>query len=424
MDKVVGNLTKKFVLREIGESAFLVPLDRVPESLVSLNGSAVYIWKKLLSGCSTAQCAKELSERFTIQEEIIKRDIKKLFHEIEDGATKRVDVKNINGSLKSQRIPIQGSFELTGQCNLNCLHCYARGERKKKDLPLEKIRKIIDQLVESGCLFLQLTGGECLVRKDFKEIYLYIRRAGIIPTISTNATFFSDDLIGAFKKYPPYQIIVSLYGATDFVHDQITRVNGSFRKMLINVKRLKKTGFFIWFSAIVMKENFSEVSKMRNLARRMNVPIIFYPFLIPRLDKDKAPLAHCVGDEQCAQAVSFNKKTKPFQEIKQIKRQKKEVLYPCNAGLQSFHVDAEGKIYLCKIERSIGFSLLENSFKDSWRKLAKARNSKLRLPKICLDCDQRIECRVCPPMMRLYEFSGCGKVCRQRLRVKQVNLKS
>ena len=308
---------------------------------------------------------------------------------------------------------------MTGRCNLNCFHCYAKGERDKAELQFQEIKKLLDQLVENGCLFLQLTGGECLSRRDFKEIYLYIRRVGIIPTISTNATLFNDDLVELMAKYPPYCVIVSLYGAEDSIHDRITRTRGSFRKTLTSVLRLKKRGVRIRLSAVVFKENFSEIQKMRNLAERIDMPIIFYPFLIPALNKDASPLTHCIDDEKCTQTLDLNKNVEYFGKKPQIKRKKEEKLYPCNAGLQSFHIDPRGKLYLCKVERSVGFSLLETSFKDSWRKLAEVRLSKLHLPQNCLDCKQKADCEVCPPMMRLYESSGCDRIYCQRAKIKR-----
>ncbi|MFH1601429.1 MAG: radical SAM protein [Candidatus Shapirobacteria bacterium] len=313
---------------------------------------------------------------------------------------------------------------MTGQCNLNCSHCYAQEERKKANLSLRKVKNIIDQLVENGCLFLQLTGGECLVRKDFKEIYLYLKQVGIIPSVSTNATLLNNDLIRVFERYPPYQIIVSLYGSTGSVHDQITRVDGSFRKTLINVHKLKKASLFVWFSAIVMKENFTQVGAMEKLAERNKIPIIFYPFLIPRLNKDQSPLAHSLSDKRCVWILGVSKKNKSFRQTKLPKRTPEELLYPCNAGWHSFHINAEGKIYICKMERDLGYSLIKNSFKYSWPRLIKIRNLKLRLPKMCLDCQEKKECRVCPPLIRLYLSSKTGPVFCRRVKLKQRAVKS
>lgn len=419
MNRIEQRLTKQFVLRNIAGKSFLIPLSRPPRRLISLNNSAAYIWKNLYAGHTVARCVKTISSKFKIQEKIIRSDIEKLLYEIKHGLTREIEIKNLNKSLKAGRIPIQGSIELTGRCNLNCLHCYAKGERDKEELQFQKIKKLLDQLVKNGCLFLQLTGGECLSRGDFKEIYLYIKRVGIIPTISTNSTLFNNDLIETLGKYPPYYVMVSLYGAKDSIHDRITQTKGSFSKTLTNVIKLKKEGVSVWFAAVVFKENFSEIPKMKRLAKRIGIPIFFYPFLIPALNKDATPLTHCIDDEKCAQVLALNKDIKFFGKAQQIKRKKEETLYPCNAGLQSFHIDSRGRLYLCKIERSVGFSLLRGSFKDSWRKLAGVRLSKLCLPQSCLDCKQKTDCEVCPPVMRLYESSGCGKIFCQRAKIKQ-----
>lgn len=420
MNKIDQSLTKNFVLRNVAGQSFLIPLNKSPRQLISLNDSAAYIWKNLCAGHTADWCIGTISNKFKIQGKVVRFDIEEFFNKIKHGLVKKVSAKSLNRDLKAKRILIQGSIELTGKCNLNCVHCYAQGERKKKELQLREIKRILDQLVENGCLFLQLTGGECLLRKDFKEIYLYIRQAGIIPTISTNATLFSDGLIKSVVEYPPYYIIVSLYGAKDSTHDQITRTKGSFKKTLANVAKLRERGVAIRFSTVVFKENFSEVQKMRKLAKGINVPIVFYPFLIPALNKNAAPLAHCVGEEECIQVLALNEKErKLFGKTQQVKRRKDEVVYPCNAGLRSFHIDSEGKLYLCKIERSIGFSLLEGSFKNSWQKLAQVRQTKLCLPRTCLNCEQKVNCEVCPPMMRLYESSGCGKIFCRRVKIKQ-----
>jgi len=118
-------------------------------------------------------------------------------------------------------------------------------------------------------LFLQLTGGEALTRPDFKKIYLYVRKNGLIPTIMTNATLINDDLIQTFKKYPPYYIKISLYGSNAICHDKITGVKGSFDKSISNIFKLKKEGIRIWINAVILKENFADLSGIIKLIQKI-----------------------------------------------------------------------------------------------------------------------------------------------------------
>lgn len=109
------------------------------------------------------------------------------------------------------RQPIACTIELTKNCNFRCLHCYITN---KKDIFLEKeeVFKFVDQVVECGCLFLTLTGGECLMHPDFIEIYEYCIGKGCVVTIFTNCSLLSPKILNSFKKYPPKRIEITMYG--------------------------------------------------------------------------------------------------------------------------------------------------------------------------------------------------------------------
>jgi len=281
------------------------------------------------------------------------------------------------------------------------------------------LKKIFNQLIKAGCLFLQLTGGECLSRKDFNKIYLYIRKKGIIPAIMTNATLLDNTVLKIFKDYPPYSVIVSLYGSSATYHDKITKINGSFNKTLSNIIKLKEAGVKIWISVIAMKENFSNIIAIKRLIQEIGAPTVFYSFLVPVLDGGKEPLLHNLDDEQCAVVLKHNN-SKEFKEEKQkIKRNNKETIFPCNAGRQSFHINSEGKLFMCKIERDVGFSLLNNSFKKAWGKILEIRKGKLQLPSICLNCKDRNNCEICPPLMRLYDSIDNNKIYCRRAQISE-----
>ena len=67
-------------------------------------------------------------------------------------------------------IPLYAHVELTYTCNFRCIHCYLHTNTDRKELSTKQIIQILDQLAEQGTLYLALTGGEILYRKDFYEI--------------------------------------------------------------------------------------------------------------------------------------------------------------------------------------------------------------------------------------------------------------
>ena len=101
----------------------------------------------------------------------------------------------IQQKLSGKRVPIGGSIEVTQRCNIRCVHCYnnlAAGDRaaQKTELSLADHHRIIDKLVDFGCLWLLYTGGEIFLRNDFLDIYTYARRIGLLITLFKRVYFF------------------------------------------------------------------------------------------------------------------------------------------------------------------------------------------------------------------------------------------
>ena len=136
--------------------------------------------------------------------------------------------------------PFSVLFELTPKCNLNCIHCYLQNVHSAEQLNYEEITKILDILYEKGILFLTLTGGEILLRKDFLDIYLYAKKRGFLVELFSNGLLFSDDIINVLQKYPPLYIDITLYGACEETYRKVTKIHGAFDKVLANCRKIKK----------------------------------------------------------------------------------------------------------------------------------------------------------------------------------------
>ncbi|KKL06923.1 hypothetical protein LCGC14_2591200 [marine sediment metagenome] len=108
---------------------------------------------------------------------------------------------------EEKRIPLSAEIELTERCNNNCVHCYINlaandEEARKRELSFREIRDIVDETVQMGCFWWLITGGEPLVREDFVDIYLYLKKKGLLTSVFTNATLITPELVSLFKKYP------------------------------------------------------------------------------------------------------------------------------------------------------------------------------------------------------------------------------
>jgi MoaA/NifB/PqqE/SkfB family radical SAM enzyme len=128
------------------------------------------------------------------------------------------------------------------------VHCYVNKpagsrEERERELGLERLKQLVDEMVAEGTLFVLFTGGEVLVRRDFPELYLYARAKGLLVTIFTNGTLVTERIADLFAEHRPEKIEISLYGMTRETYDRVTRVPGSFDKCMDGSGASSSAGF-------------------------------------------------------------------------------------------------------------------------------------------------------------------------------------
>lgn len=86
--------------------------------------------------------------------------------------------------------PICLTWELTYACNLSCIHCLSSsGRRDRAELTTKEALDLIDTFAEMKIFYINIGGGEPMVRKDFFTIidHAIKRRVGV--KFSTNGTY-------------------------------------------------------------------------------------------------------------------------------------------------------------------------------------------------------------------------------------------
>ncbi len=72
-------------------------------------------------------------------------------------------------------------------------------------------------------------------------------------------------------------------------------------------------------------------------------------------------------------------------------------IYHCGAGINSFHIDAQGRLCLCMLARRDGYDLRTGSFMDGWDNfLARIRFQEARGENPCAICNLYHLCGQCP----------------------------
>jgi radical SAM protein with 4Fe4S-binding SPASM domain len=310
-----------------------------------------------------------------------------------------------NEILDSQRVPLNGTLELTFRCNMRCGFCYcpAAPERSKDpELDTQEIRHIIDEIVDAGCLTLLLTGGEPLVRHDFKEIYAYIGKQGVFVTLFTNGTCLREDVADILCAYPPKKVEITLYGATPQTHEKVTGIPGSFAACLRGIELMLARKLPLVLKSTVSMDNYHEIPMMMKYAQELGVDYRWDPMLDPRMDGGQMPCEYRLTPRQIVEIDRLDpEKLAGFRRLcaREPQVADRELVYLCGAGEGSFHINPYGQMSMCSLTRYAAYDLRRGSFRQGFHHyFPRLRSQRFEEGQIgpCTDCKLLNLCTNCP----------------------------
>ena len=313
--------------------------------------------------------------------------------------------KLLHQKVAGQRIPISGSLELTFRCNLKCQHCYVthcQGDyADQKELTLPEIQSIFDQIVDEGCLWFLLTGGEPLVRRDFLDIYTYAKRKGLLLTLFTNGTLLTPRIADYLAEWKPFSIEITLYGRTQETYERITGIPGSHARCMRGIELLMERGLPLKLKTMLMTLNKHELWDMKAYAESLDVPFRYDPMLNSQLNGSKAPHAFRLSPEEVVQfdiddperMSEWIEFTQRYSDIHIDDR----YLYACGAGKNIFHIDSYGHLSACIMSRAQSWNLRQKTFREGWQEfLPEVRNQPRKQDSVCMHCKLLAVCGQCP----------------------------
>ena len=311
------------------------------------------------------------------------------------------------------RLPINGSFELTPLCNMDCKMCYVSlksWEMCQKGSLLAKNQwiEIAKEMKEAGTLFLLLTGGEPLTYPDFKEVYLALREMGFIITINTNGTLIDQGWADFFGKYPPRRMNITLYGMDNETYKLQCGHEGGFDQVIRGVKLLKERNVAVKLAGTMTPITAEQIDEMYSISDSLELPLMCdcYVMGVKRERGCDFDLNSRLSPENAAKVEieTLRKYMLPDVFREYIYEQKykvehytktKNVHYMnCAAGKCSFTINWQGMMRPCVTMSKPEFNVLEDGFMNCWKNICK-ETDKIVLNEKCLECKLKPICRVC-----------------------------
>jgi len=349
--------------------------------------------------------------------------------------------KGLSAQLGVGNASANGMIELTKLCSLKCVHCYLGDARWNKDpdeLTTQQVKDILDALALRGTLWLTITGGEPMSRKDFKEIWLHAKQNGFILNLFTNALSITSEMADFLEQYPPYNLEVSIYGATAEVYEKVSLVKGSFNRFLSGINNIQSKKLNWELKTVLIQQNSHQLEAMRAMAQDWGVAFKFEGTIFPSVGKGKsggmAPCATRVDSPTWAQKHSSDEQIK--KDVSRIRSEiaspkPDEFLYSCGAGKNLFYITAQGHLQMCLLTAHRGHSLLKGhsiseQMDSIWGKFSEYRKIKHETSSPCPSCDLLPYCDNCPGKAQLEtgkEQSAVEWICRNtHLKAKAMKL--
>jgi len=321
--------------------------------------------------------------------------------------------------VKSDRKLISFDLEITARCNNNCRHCYINlpadnEQARRKELSLTQIKNIVEQAVSLGAFWCLITGGEPLLRKDFSDIYLYLKKKGLLVSVFTNATLITDEHLELFKKYPPRDIEVTVYGTTEETYEKVTRIAGSYDAFMRGLNLLLKSGIKVRFKTMALRSNVDELLQIAVFCRaRTKDYFRFDPILHLRFDGNPKRNEEIKSERLSAEEIvaieradhdrcSALKKNCARLIIPEAEHINCNHLFHCGTGNGSFSLSYDGYFRLCSSlwHPDCVYDLKKGDLTEAWEnfvlKVRDIRSSREEFLKKCQKCQILNLCIWCP----------------------------
>ena len=295
-------------------------------------------------------------------------------------------------------------MELTYRCNLRCPHCWVNlppgdASARGQELTLPEIHRIVDQVVEAGCLWMLLTGGEVMLRPDFLDIYTYMKQKGLLVVIFTNGTLVTPQIADALADLPPTRVEITLYGATRETYERVTGWRGGFERCLRGIELVRSRGLNLDLKTVITNQNLHEFWDLKALIESLGSEFRYDPLINPRINGSKRPAgeriapASVVGLELALAEVAEDQRAY----LGKAERFDSDYVFKCGAGINTFHIDPYGNLMTCMMVHTHSYSLRRGSFREGFEEYFPSVIGR-PTPKTtrCYSCGLATSCERCP----------------------------
>ena len=111
-------------------------------------------------------------------------------------------------------------------------------------------------------LFLLLTGGEPLIRTDFRYLLTELKKMGLLVSVNSNGSLIDRDWLDFFRHEPPFRFNITLYGGSEETYERLCG-RPMFGRVTENIRALRQLGIGVKLNASMTPYNVADMEAMQ-----------------------------------------------------------------------------------------------------------------------------------------------------------------
>ena len=329
------------------------------------------------------------------------------------------------------KIPLNGTFELSPVCNFSCKMCYVRKTPEQIRNSGKSLRKWTEWLElarecrKEGMLYLLLTGGEPFVYPGFRELYTELHKMGFLISINTNGTMIDEETVVWLKDMAPHRVNITLYGTSGETYREICGNYQGYERAKKAILLLKEAGIQVVINASMIPQNENDLEEIIQFGKDYEIFTRVSTYMFPPARRDSEEDDSRFTPQQAADVFLRKQKcllkqdelAKYCRSELEKKRDKQNndgeetwganlEYMRCRAGRSTFWVSWEGKMTACgMIPFPVEVNPFERPFRDCWMEIT----DKVRSTKVLQECNFCEKKEICNPCVAMI-YTETGKV--------------
>lgn len=295
--------------------------------------------------------------------------------------------------------PVICVLVVNSRCNFSCRYCFGNyGRKQTPDYTTGELKGLIDELYKMGTRYLNIHGGETLLRDDIGEIVDHIKSKGIYCCLITNGSLLKQK-INAIRNVD--NLTISIDGRRE--NNDRNRGAGTFDMAREAIKLALREKIPLRVSATITKHTINDLEYLADLAQEQGFSLYFSILFKPLPQAKDMEMSSQEIREAAVKIKELKSKGYPIftshkvlnyardwpldhnkhhylvkNELDKLPKDFKKI--KCYYGKNKFTIEADGNVYPC--------FLLTESFKAlNWKEVGiKKAIEHVRNTNVCLTC--------------------------------------